>query len=62
MSSISRQQFDSVTRQRFTVYAKVREDGRWYRVINVVGPHAAVYILDVKGRVHKEDIEKLEFD
>ena len=47
------------------MYAKVREDSRWYRVIDVIddGPRKQnIYLLDIKGRVQQEDIEKLEFD
>ena len=47
------------------MFVKIKNDPNWYRVINVtntIGNQPTIYILNGKGRVDYEDIEKIEFD
>ena len=47
------------------MYAKIKDDPNWYPVLDVINIKSVdetVYVLDGRGRVVQEDIERIDFD
>ena len=47
------------------LYVKLKEDEKWYRVLDLIeidNDGHKVYIVDRKGKVYQDEIERLEVD
>lgn len=47
------------------MYARVKGDSNWYRVLNIIDPGVQgqnIYVLYGRGRVQAEDLDDLDFE